>query len=250
MAKLNCHRCGKEIERKRSRVKYSYCNDCKRFKNLGPVIDKYEAYLGVDNLGDWLYEKYIDERLSFRKIMTFLNTNANKTISSLLQYYDIPIRYGSEAIKTQWENNEERREHLRNNCSHLHTDESINKMKKTKQTEEYRKKASESKMGDKNPAYKPDLDRDSDTKRSIAGTTKWKRDIREKYNHKCDKCGSSEKLNTHHLYNWSEHPDKRFDIENGVLLCEKCHILFHHIYGQRNNTPEQYKRFKNNEDSE
>lgn len=57
----------------------------------------------------------------------------------------------------------------------------------------------------------------------------------------CQCCGShNDKINAHHLdgYNWAK--DKRFDVTNGVTLCEKCHKEFHKIYGKGNNTKLQY----------
>lgn len=56
-------------------------------------------------------------------------------------------------------------------------------------------------------------------------------------------------MNFHHLYNYSTHPDKRLDLENGITLCFDCHSPnskygFHKIYGKTNNTPEQFYEYK------
>jgi hypothetical protein len=50
-------------------------------------------------------------------------------------------------------------------------------------------------------------------------------------------------LNAHHLdgYNWCV--DKRYSVDNGITLCEKCHIDFHKIYGKGDNTKEQFEEY-------
>ena len=45
------------------------------------------------------------------------------------------------------------------------------------------------------------------------------------------KCGSKEKLNAHHIKSWKNYPELRYDLNNGVTLCEKCHIAWHKKYG-------------------
>ena len=47
----------------------------------------------------------------------------------------------------------------------------------------------------------------------------------------CEKCNKRRKttrvLHAHHIYSWSKYTDKRYDRNNGVVLCIKCHNTFH-----------------------
>lgn len=66
----------------------------------------------------------------------------------------------------------------------------------------------------------------------------------EKANYTCDKCNQrGGTLNAHHLEAWKINTEKRFDLDNLVCLCEKCHKLFHKIHGH-NNKQKQYEEFK------
>ena len=50
----------------------------------------------------------------------------------------------------------------------------------------------------------------------------------------CIKCGKKRKttrtLHAHHIYSWDKFPKKRYDRNNGVVLCIKCHNAFHRKY--------------------
>ncbi|HEC66953.1 MAG TPA: hypothetical protein ENI23_16885 [bacterium] len=75
----------------------------------------------------------------------------------------------------------------------------------------------------------------------------WSKTILRKANYTCQLCGKKGgKLSAHHLYNWADYPDKRFDLSNGVAICRGHHIEFHRIYGKGNNTPEQFSEFTSN----
>lgn len=73
-----------------------------------------------------------------------------------------------------------------------------------------------------------------------------KRYIYIKYDFTCQKCMvRGYKLNAHHIQNYSTNKDLRFDLKNGIVLCEKCHKNFHKKYGNKNNTQEQLDAFIN-----
>lgn len=84
----------------------------------------------------------------------------------------------------------------------------------------------------------------------------WQRKVFERDNYTCQCCGKrGGNLNAHHLYNFSEYENLRYDVENGVTFCEECHLInypnsFHSIYGERNNTPEQVYEFINSRKQE
>jgi 5-methylcytosine-specific restriction endonuclease McrA/DNA-binding CsgD family transcriptional regulator len=58
---------------------------------------------------EWLREQYVKERRSTREIADDFDISA-PTIQYWLKKHDIPIRHGGEAIKTQWEGANDRRE--------------------------------------------------------------------------------------------------------------------------------------------
>lgn len=78
---------------------------------------------------------------------------------------------------------------------------------------------------------------------------KWRTKIYIRDNYTCQCCGNRSgksnpvKLKAHHLngYHWDK--ENRWNVDNGITLCEDCHDRFHKIYGRKNNTKEQFERF-------
>ena len=180
----------------------------------------------------------------------------------------------SERLKEQWKDEEYRetkREQLEETNKRLWSDEEYVQMvgsrtKKLWENEDFKQKMSENisernkinweneeyrkaHSGENNPNYNPDLtDEEREQGRHIDGYKEWVYEVKERANFTCDCCGDNRggNLVSHHLdgYHWNK--EGRIDVNNGVCLCEKCHKEFHHIYGNKNNTKEQYIEFKEN----
>lgn len=67
----------------------------------------------------------------------------------------------------------------------------------------------------------------------------------------CGKYGDDINKNAHHINNFSEYDEMKYDVKNGILLCEECHHIrrngsFHNVYGTHNNTAQQLEQYINN----
>ena len=54
--------------------------------------------------------------------------------------------------------------------------------------------------------------------------SEWAKKVKERDGYQCKKCGSSEKLESHHIIAWKDNKDLRFDISNGITVCRSCHL--------------------------
>lgn len=77
------------------------------------------------------------------------------------------------------------------------------------------------------------------------GLNVWSNNVRRRDNHTCRRegCGSKHNLHAHHIFNQADNPDLRFEIWNGITLCQQCHIEFHRIYGKNENDEYQIREF-------
>jgi 5-methylcytosine-specific restriction endonuclease McrA len=56
----------------------------------------------------------------------------------------------------------------------------------------------------------------------------WRNAVLARDNFTCTACKrKTEMLHAHHLKGWASHPEWRFDVSNGVTLCEACHAGEH-----------------------
>ena len=76
----------------------------------------------------------------------------------------------------------------------------------------------------------------------------WRKQVYQRDNFICQHCKkqSEHDLVAHHLNGFDKFINERYDVNNGVTLCENCHKQFHHIYGYGNNTKEQFLDFNKN----
>lgn len=111
--------------------------------------------------------------------------------------------------------------------------------------------------GDNNPGWKGGKTPELVLHRNNVDYDKWKTSVYAKDWYTCQCCGKSKniKKNAHHLINFASNIASRYDVDNGILLCEDCHAstkkgTFHTIYGIKNNTPEQLEEYINNKRQE
>jgi hypothetical protein len=64
--------------------------------------------------------------------------------------------------------------------------------------------------------------------RSSKEYREWRGAVFERDNFTCQICGQvGGELNAHHIKRWSTNVDERYQIDNGVTLCKKCHDSLH-----------------------
>ena len=101
-------------------------------------------------------------------------------------------------------------------------------------TEEHREKLSKKVSGKNNPMYGVRMIGDkhwnwkggiSAESRSTPEYNLWRKCIYERDYYTCKMCGTTKSgsFNAHHIFKWIDYPEFRFEIWNGITLCEECH---------------------------
>lgn len=100
-----------------------------------------------------------------------------------------------------------------------------------------RKKIGDTKRGDKNPNWKGGITSENQKIRDSEEYKIWRLKVYAKDHYTCQKCKKRGgiKLHAHHIYNFSNNKNLRFEVCNGITFCDKCHRKFHKKYGNKNN---------------
>lgn len=256
---LVCAICGVEFKRKKSHVRES--NTCSK-----PCGDKQKAQRAYQRMCDtvgedfktWLYREYITNLKSTRQIaeVAYGSSKNNSCIQRWLISCGIEARRGSEAVKTQWINNEERRAISSRTMKKTMTPKLRQKITETLRTPECRARSSQSKIGEKNPMYgvtgpnnpnwNPERTHEQRAQERKTGKDKaWRLAVFERDKFTCQFCGDARggNLVAHHINSYSKHKELRHDPSNGITLCEDCHKDYHSAYGWKNATAEKFNLF-------
>lgn len=101
--------------------------------------------------------------------------------------------------------------------------------------------------GEDHPNWNSNLTQEErERNRDTLQNTHWRYGVYSRDRYACVLCGDINNINAHHLYGYSDYPQYRYDINNGVTLCSTHHKLFHKTYGNKSNTPDQYREFVEN----
>lgn len=108
----------------------------------------------------------------------------------------------------------------------------------------------ENRKGSGNGNWKGGITNKNQAIRNSDEYSKWRNKVFKRDNYTCMCCGDDKggNLQAHHIINFSENESLRYDIQNGITLCKKCHSpsqyeSFHHTYGTKNNTKEQLEEY-------
>lgn len=114
----------------------------------------------------------------------------------------------------------------------------IKRIKSLKKTPEWKKKIGDAhrgrkypeRMGENNPSWKGGVTSEQMKARKSLEYIIWRNEVYKKDFWTCRickiKCRKGQII-AHHLKLFSDFPELRFSIDNGVTLCRKCHVLLH-----------------------
>jgi hypothetical protein len=113
-----------------------------------------------------------------------------------------------------------------------------------KATEETRRKQSEALRGEKCYLWKGGITPEHTRIRTSMQYREWRKAVFMKDYYTCQKTGiRGGNLVAHHIKNFSDYPELRFSVENGITLSVEEHKNFHIEYGTKNNSKDQVLEF-------
>lgn len=83
--------------------------------------------------------------------------------------------------------------------------------------------------GKNNPRWKGGSEHDIQKLRNLSQYIEWRKAVYERDRFTCQDCGDNKggNLQAHHKKPFATFPQLRFDVDNGVTLCEPCHKKYH-----------------------
>lgn len=83
------------------------------------------------------------------------------------------------------------------------------------------------KSGEKHPNWQGGKKPQDELLRNTTMYRKWCKKVYERDNFTCQSCGKKDDLSGHHIKTFTESPELRFSVDNGITLCKKCHMEEH-----------------------
>lgn len=194
----------------------------------------------------WLEEKYFGENLSLSKIAKLIPCST-RAIHRCFVRLEIPFKpkhvtYGDIKYPPRKGENSPTWKGGNNNCVDCNT------LLATRTALRCVKCHGLFNRGENNPNWKPPEERKGTELAQLRNSVEydeWRYAVYKRDMNLCGICGiRKDPMMAHHLDGFNAFPEKRFDVDNGVTLCDFHHISFHSNYGFGNNTKEQFEKFK------
>lgn len=237
---VKCDYCGKIytkhwnhyiIENKKSNINKDACFNCKHIKAKESVIDTY----GCENV---FQLDEVKEKISKTNIEKYGVKNPFQSEEIKEKIYNLNYeKYGCK-IQTQ---SEDAKERMRNMCIEKY---GIPYMPQLNIAH---------KKGSENPRWKGGAEVNG-LYRSTYEYKDWRNIVLKRDYYTCKCCGIKSGigkrviLHVHHIFNFADNFDLKYDVDNGICLCKECHKNFHRIYGVKNTTKSQLDEFILNHD--
>lgn len=77
--------------------------------------------------------------------------------------------------------------------------------------------------GAKNHNWRGGVTKESNKLRMSRKYRKWRESVLKRDNYTCKCCLAKHRLQAHHIKQFNKYLDVRYDINNGITLCHKCH---------------------------
>ena len=182
------------------------------------------------NNKDWLVEQYVIKNLSMREIALICNISPD-SIRTRLSRFDIPIRDRASANKLAYNKGIPKKStrELKNAHENKKTGSKIECIVCGKIVYRTKSKINTSKFCSitcRNIYLRENANRNQFW-RDYPEYKEWRKFVYKRDFWKCKICGSKKNINAHHIYNGANYTNLRFDITNGITLCEKHHIQLH-----------------------
>ncbi|MBU3897253.1 MAG: hypothetical protein KJ697_05000 [Nanoarchaeota archaeon] len=116
-------------------------------------------------------------------------------------------------------------------CGNIHKNMTADN--NTSSSWEVRKKISDKLKGANNGAWKGGITPQIELIRDSLEYKQWRINVFKRDHYSCQMRGTHKMLQAHHMQVFSKYPESRFNIDNGQILCEKCHKVIHTKNGDK-----------------
>lgn len=208
-----------------------------------PNLQCANAHLTRDK--EWLEARYFVDNLSIAKIAKLIPCDY-KTIHKAFQRLEIPfkpkhITYGEINLNPAKGERNGNWTGGKNKCNDCKKELTSYKAIRCRNCQGL------SVRGENSPFWLPPEQRkvtESEQIRQSVEYAEWRIAVWSRDKNLCKVCNTRQKVMiAHHLDGFNAFPEKRFDVDNGVTLCDRHHIAFHTNYGFGNNTKSQFEEY-------